>query len=503
MTDNDQTICRWLDDSARVYPDRVAIDDRGVETTYADLQQRVSILSAKLTGAGYRSGDRVATLTGSSADHVVWLFACARLGMALVPLSWRAAPAELAAALRVSDPMLIVVEDAYATLASAALSLLPDAPQRIGFEDHAVPARRHTQPPGDERRAVNADPLLILFTSGSTGPAKAAILTHSTCFWTNLSLSRVVPLGRDDVVLSVLPQHHAGGWNIQPLLAWSVGATVVLERTFDPRRVLKLIATRGVTTMMGVPTQYRRLAEDRTFRSTDLGTLRSAVVGGAPAPVNVLSAWHERGVKLTQGYGLTEAGPNVLCLPPEEAYNHVGSAGRPYPHIEVALASPETGAALTGAAVGELLVRGPGLFAGYFRDPDATAQALAGGWLHTGDLARRDSDGYYTIVGRLDDLYISGGENIAPLEVEDALLRHPAVAQVAVVGVPDEVWGQVGHAYVVLRPGVDADESMLIAHVRDHLAAFKAPAHVTFTDALPTTGLDKVSRRALREESHR
>ncbi|MBB1483169.1 AMP-binding protein [Tessaracoccus sp. MC1865] len=499
----DHTIDRWLTDSARSYPDRVAVDDRGVGTTYAGLERRVGRLSERLTRGGYRAGDRIATVTGSSTDHVVWFFACARLGIALVPLSWRSAPAELAHALRVADPMLVVVEDAYATVAGEGLALLPEPINTARFDTYGVPPRAHHTPAGPRRGPHNDDPLLIIFTSGSTGRPKAAVLTHDTCFWTNLSFSRVVPLNRDDVVLSVLPQHHAGGWNVQPLLAWSVGATVVLERTFDARRILQLIPARGITAMMGVPTHYRRLSEEYTFAETDLSTLRTAVVGGAPASAAVLRTWHARGVRLTQGYGLTEAGPNVLCLPPEDALERVGSAGRPYPHVEVALAEPVNGEPVVGPATGELLVRGPGLFAGYLGDPVATDDALRDGWLHTGDLATRDEAGYYSILGRTDDVYISGGENIAPVEVEEALLTHPAVAQAAVVGVPDDIWGEVGHAHVVLRPGATVDSAELIAHVRAQLAAFKAPARITFADALPTAGIDKVSRRALREESRR
>lgn len=500
---NDHTIARWLSDSARSYPERVAIDDRGVVTTYAGLERRVARLSARLTRGGYRSGDRIATITGSSTDHVVWFFACARLGMALVPLSWRMAPAELAQALKVADPMLVVVEDAYATLAGEALGLLPSPTPTARFDTYGVPTRAHHSPAGPRRGPHNDDPLLIIFTSGSTGRPKAAILSHETCFWTNLSFSRVVPLTRDDVVLSVLPQHHAGGWNVQPLLAWSVGATVVLERTFDARRILQLIPARGITAMMGVPTHYRRLSEEYAFEETDLSTLRTAVVGGAPASAAVLRTWHSRGVRLTQGYGLTEAGPNVLCLPPEDALERVGSAGRPYPHVEVALADQATGEHTVGAGTGELLVRGPGLFAGYLGDPLATDDALREGWLHTGDLASRDAEGYYTILGRSDDVYISGGENIAPAEVEEALLTHPAVARAAVVGIPDEVWGEVGHAHVVLRPGESTDADALIAHVRAQLAAFKAPALVSFVAALPTTEIGKISRKALRESSSR
>lgn len=497
---NDHTIDRWLTDSARSYPDRVAIDDRGVVTTYAGLERRVVRLAERLDRGGYRAGDRIATVTGSSTDHVVWFFACARLGIALVPLSWRSAGAELAYALTVADPMLVVVEDAYDTLAAEALDLLPERIPTARFDTYGVPARSHRSPAGPRRGPHNDDPLLVIFTSGSTGRPKAAVLTHETCFWTNLSFSRVVPLNRDDVVLAVLPQHHAGGWNVQPLLAWSVGATVVLERTFDARRILQLIPARGITAMMGVPTHYRRLSEEYAFPETDLSTLRTAVVGGAPASAAMLRAWHERGVRLTQGYGLTEAGPNVLCLPPEDALARVGSAGRPYPHVEVTLADPVTGEHLACPATGELLVRGPGLFSGYLGDPLATDDALRDGWLHTGDLARCDEQGYFTILGRTDDVYISGGENISPVEVEEALLTHPAVAQAAVVGMPDDVWGEVGHAHVVLRAGHTADADDLIAHVRSNLAAFKAPARVSFVDELPTGGLDKVSRRALRGE---
>lgn len=492
---------RWLADSARAFGDRVAIDDRGVTLTYAQLDRRVDRLVARLAEAGYAAGDRVATVTDNSADHVVLFFACARLGVALVPLSWRLATGELAEQLQTSDPMLVVYEDEYAPLARRALAQLIDPPAAVAFGplEREVPPRTHREPAATPRPPRNDDPLLILFTSGSSGHPKAAVLTHATCLWTNLSFPRTAPLTRDDVVLSVLPQHHAGSWNIQPLLAWWVGATVVLERTFDPRRILTLIPARGVTALMGVPTHYQLLASDRAFAATDLSTLTTAVVGGAPAPAPLLRTWHARGIRLTQGYGLTEAGPNVLCLLPEEAFDHVGSAGRPYHHVECALADPVTGALLEGPATGVLLVRSPGVFAGYFRDPDATARVLVDGWLRTGDLVHRDAAGYHTVVDRVDDLYISGGENVSPAEVEAVLHRHPAVAEVVVVGVPDERWGEVGEAHVVPRAGVVVDAEELASHCRSHLAHFKVPARFVLTDALPTGTLDKVRRSAVRE----
>src|SRR5690606_36537959 len=284
---------------------------------------------------------------------------------------------ELADQLTQSDPSLLLVEEMTETLARGALSRVPAGIPtaqigQVGVEQ-PVPAPWHggsdLGPLLEEAGPVrDEDPLLMVFTSGSSARPKAAVLTHASCFWTNLSLSRTLELDETDIVLSVLPQFHVGGWNIQPLLAWWTGATVVLERSFDPGRALCLIAEHKVTTMMGVPTHYARLAEHPSFERTDLSALRSAVVGRAHMPAPLLRIFHAHGVALTQGYGLTEAGPNVLCVPPREAMERVGWAGVPYPHVEVQLADPATGELLPGPCPGELLVRGPGLFAGCLRD---------------------------------------------------------------------------------------------------------------------------------------
>jgi fatty-acyl-CoA synthase len=236
----------------------------------------------------------------------------------------------------------------------------------------------HVRPPLElpDRGAPGApdpdDPLLLIYTSGTTGKPKGALLTHANCFWTNLSFDLATGIGGDDVVLAFLPQFHCGGWNVQPLLAWWKGARVILERQFDAERALRLIGEKGVTTMMGVPANYLFMAQSPAFATAELATLRRAVVGGAPMPVPLIEQWRERGVEVVQGYGLTEAAPNVLCLPPEDAMRKIGSAGKPYPYVEVDVAED-----------GELLVRGPNVFAGYWRNEEATAAALAGGWLHT------------------------------------------------------------------------------------------------------------------------
>jgi fatty-acyl-CoA synthase len=271
----------------------------------------------------------------------------------------------------------------------------------------------------------------------------------------------------------------------------------VLERSFDARSCLGLIAEKRVTTMMGVPANYLFMAQEPGFAKADLSSLRRAVVGGAPMPEALLEAWQARGVAIVQGYGLTEAAPNVLCLPPEDAVRKQGYAGKPYPYVDVALRDDETGRLLAGAATGELVVRGPNVFAGYWGRPEATEAAFADGWLLTGDVAERDAEGYYRICGRVKDMYISGGENVYPAEVESVLHEHDAVTDAAVVGAPDERWGEAGIAFVVLEDGSAATPEELREWCSARLARFKVPREVRFVDELPRSGMGKVLKDEL------
>ncbi len=494
------TIGRWTSDRARSTPDRVAVDDGKSSVNYAELEARAKRLADMLRRAGHAPGDRVATLTGNSADHVVVFFACAKARLVLVPLSWRLSAREIAEQLEHAAAGLLLVEPALAELAAAAHARLghPMPTASLGLDGVESEFGAADIPAAEQDAVLDDDPLLMLYTSGTTGQPKCVVLTHANCFWTNLSLSLTVHLGNEDIVLSVLPQFHVGGWNIQPLLAWWCGATVLLQRTFDAGQVLQLIAQRRVTTMMGVPTNYLFLAEHPDFASTDLSSLRHAIVGGAPMPEPLLRTWHARDVSLVQGYGLSEAAPNVLCLPDEDARRKLGFAGKPYPHVDTAVADPQTGELLEGVADGELLVRGPNVFAGYWRDPDATALALREGWLHTGDLVHRDDEGFFRILDRLDDMFISGGENISPTEVENVLYSHPAVGEAAVVGQPHERWGQVGVAFIVRRLGIPVEAEELIAYCHSELAGYKVPREVRFVDALPYSEVGKLLRRQLR-----
>jgi len=502
IDDGPHTVGRWLMDRAARSPERIAIDDRGVTTDYATLAARSAALADALRDAGYGPGDRIATVSGNSTDHVVAFFACAVAGIAFVPLSWRLTPRELADVLTRSDPALVLVEDEYEALAGAALRIAERMPPTAVLGTTGVEASIPPGPRARTRRSVrDDDPLLIIFTSGSEAAPKGVVLTHANCFWNNLALAQALPLTKDDVVLAMLPQFHVAAWNCQPLLAWWVGATVVLERSFQPARVLQLIADRGITAMMGVPTQYAMLAAERDAASSDTSSLRLALVGGATMPVELQRTWAQRGLPLTQGYGLTEAGPNVLHLPAAEAAAAPGAVGRPYPHVSVRVVDPATGLTLEGEATGELWVRGPSVFAGFLGDDAATARAMSGEWLRSGDLVSRDADGVYRVVDRIKDIYISGGENVAPAEVEYALCLHPLVAAAAVVGVPDDVWGERGIAFVVPASGAALSADEVLAHARRNLAAFKIPVHIEFVDELPRSTIEKLARSRLRERA--
>ena len=481
------TLGRWIRDRARTTPERIAIDFEGRLVTYRELDEQSERLAGALLERGLRRGDRLATLSGNSPEHVAVFFACAKAGLTLLPLSWRLSPVELAYQLDDAEPRLLLVAAEHDELAAGALA----AASRPPASEPLVPGGG-----GDAYDAPvsDGDGLLLVYTSGTTGKPKGAVLTHANCFWTNLGLDLATGVSGDDVVLQVLPQFHCGGWNVQPLLAWWKGARVVLERTFDAARCLGLIEQKGVTTMMGVPANYLFMAQEPDFERRDLSSLRTAVVGGAPMPEPLIETWARRGVAVIQGYGLTEAAPNVLCLPPEDALGKQGYAGKPYPFVDVAVLDETSGALLGGPATGELVVRGPNVFAGYWRNTEATEAAFAEGWLRTGDIAERDAEGYYRIRGRSKELYISGGENVYPAEVEAALLEHAAVADAAVIGVPDERWGETGVAVVVLESEVAADEGELAEHLRARLASFKLPRRYVFVDELPRSGVGKVVR---------
>ncbi|MEZ4515721.1 MAG: AMP-binding protein [Chloroflexota bacterium] len=297
-----------------------------------------------------------------------------------------------------------------------------------------------------------------------------------------------------------LPMFHTGGFNVFTAPLVHIGGTSVVCKGFDPDQTFDLIRDNGVNLFVGVPTMHLMLMQHPRWKEADLSNLKICGSGGASCPQPVVDAFAERDILLFTGYGLTEAGPNTFWLPPEQRLANPQSVGYPLMHIDVSIVR-EDGSACGPDEIGELLVRGPHVCRGYWNKPEETANAITPeGWLHTGDLARRDSDGRYYIVGRIKDMIISGGENVYPAEVESVMHAHPAVAEAALVGIPDEKWGEVGWAFIVVKPGRVLTEDELIAFCRERLAKFKLPKAVIFLDALPKTGANKIDKKLLAEQ---
>ncbi len=495
--DDGRLVGGWIGEGGAADPEHIAIAFHSRTMTYRELDDRSTRLALALLARGLEPGARVASVTENHPEHVVLLFACAKAGLILAPLNWRLAPDELRMQVELFDPSLLVVSSTQWPRVSGD----PTLGARVLLHLETLDETLETSSATGELPEVNEqDGLLLIATSGTTGTPKGALLTHANCYWTNRSLDSAVPMAVDDIVLQVLPQYHIGGWNVQPLLGWWRGATVVLESAFDAARVLDVIKRDRVTTMMGVPTTYLMLAPHPAVDEADLTSLHTVIVGGAAMPRTLVDRWRDKGVAVLQGYGLTEAAPNVCCLSSDEAARHPGSVGQAYRYVEVAIRDAN-GDTIVGTGRGELWVRGPNVFAGYWHDPAATASVLVDGWLDTGDVAERDCDGFYRIVGRSKEMFVSGGENVYPVEVERVLTAFDDVAEAAVVSTLDATWGETGVAFVVPRRGSDIDVEALLAHCRAHLAAFKVPRSIEVVNELPQTHIGKVNKAALRHRA--
>jgi fatty-acyl-CoA synthase len=465
----------------------------------------VVALAAGLHELGVRRGDRVAMLMENSPGFVQVLFAAANLGAIAVPINFRLAAPEVSYVLADSGAVALVVSDRFAELAGAALADGEHGVRQVITESPveglstttldgllATRARR-----GPDPLIADGDTCVIMYTSGTTGRPKGAMLTHANMLWNAIQvLTYGEGLGSSAVTIAALPMFHIGalGGSVLPILY--AGGTVLTVRAFDPRRMLELIQTYRVSTQVLVPVMWAAVAQVPDFAAFDASSVRYVVCGGAPCPLPVIEFYQRHGWPFQEGFGMTETAPSALVLDAEFVVSHAGSVGRPVMHVDARIVDAEEHNVPVGE-VGELVLRGPNVFAGYWGRPEETAEAFRGGWFHTGDLGRMDAAGFITLVDRKKDMIISGGENVYPIEVEQVLFAHDAVADVAVIGVPDQRWGETVVAVVVRSVDVGADK--LIAYTRDRLAHFKCPTRVEFVDELPRTATGKVLKRDLRE----
>lgn len=494
----------WLARRELLTPDKIGLieSESGTRLTYRDLNLRARALAAQLARHyQIRQGERVAILALNAPEYLDAFFACALLGAVLVPLNWRLALPELITILRDCEPKLLLHDTSHAQRASEIADIFHTSGELalLAFADFPGAARELAALAEPFMSADGEEPAVILYTSGTTGVPKGAMLSHRMITWNAINTQISWGLRETDITPTFAPFFHAGGLNVLTTPLYHLGGTVVLLRSSDPQAILHVIEREHCTIVFAVPTVFQGMMEHSAFARTDFSSLRFCVTGGSSCPIPVIQGYAARGLEFRQGYGLTEVGVNCFSLAPEDALRKAGSVGRPIFHSRARIVDSEERDVAPGA-VGELILAGPHVCSGYWRRPEATAEVNRGGWWHTGDLVRCDSEGYYYIVGRKKDLYISGGENIYPAEVEAVIVTHPGVLEVAIIPQPDPRWGEVGLAIVVPREPGSLSSKDIFDYCAGKLARYKIPRAVRFVEALPRNAMGKVMKAELAKQ---
>ena len=502
-------IAWWVQRWSELNPAKPAIFFEGREITYLQLHQKANQTSCWLQSLGIEKGDRVAVMLENCPEFIDLYLACSRLGAIFVPVNFRLAAPELDYTLRNSRPRLFIFGSACTdTVMSLNLNHrrplmelasigVPSASSDILSYDSGVEGFSGGRPfltkslgPADPE-----EPQVIMYTSGTTGQPKGAVLSHRKTFFNCLNADIFFKLHFDDLMLIVLPLFHSGGLFIQASPILYKGATMVIHPRFDPARVYEDIERFKINKFLGVPTVYRALLKEEPNKKRDLSSLQVCAIGGEKTTHDLLLTCKKAGFPLRQIMGQTET--SILLWASEEAsIQKPGTVGRPVFHAEVNLLDRD-GRPVKPGEVGEIVVRGSIMMKEYWQDPVKTEETIKNGWLRTGDLARMDDDGYFYLVDRAKDMYISGGENVYPAEVEKVLREHPMIEEIAIIGVPDDVWGEVGHAFVILKAGANLQADELISFCNGRIARYKWPKRVTFCDDFPRTTLGKVRKSML------
>jgi fatty-acyl-CoA synthase len=500
----------WPSRWARRRPDALALADDERRLSWSAFEARVARAAGWLDALGVGAGDRVAILLRNRTAYLELLFAAARIGAITLPINLRLAPREIAYMLDDCRPCAVFHEAEAAELlakASAAADHRPRVRVVVGGDSDAYESQliAATPYPG-VRPCVPDDPVILMYTSGTTGSPKGALLPHRKSLYNSLNAALAFGIEPDDRVLVVAPLFHSLGLQILAIPVLHGGGGLILQSHFEPERVWECVASERISYFGGVPSMHQRLYD--TLRAApddcwDLESLRFIFTAGSAVSVDLIRAFEARGLVLEQGYGQTESS-TLCCLDAKDAVRKAGSVGLPVHHCELRIVTRESRALapcdwrdVAVGETGELVVRGPITMLGYWENPEATDETLIDAWLCTGDLARIDDEGYVTLVGRARDMFISGGENVYPAEVEAVLREHPSVREIAVVGVPDERWGEVGRGHVLLEAGHELDAESLTAWARERLAAFKLPKTFVVESELPRTESGKIKKHEL------
>ncbi|MGW0759997.1 o-succinylbenzoate--CoA ligase [Streptomyces sp. NPDC002814] len=486
----------WPARRARKTPHRTALIHGETAFTYAELYDRTTRLAHALRARGVRRGDRIAYLGPNHPSYLETLFAAGTLGAVFVPLNTRLAGPEIAYQLADSGAKALVYGPAFQGLVAGLPGSTDVRTYVEAGAEYEEALASVSQEPIDEPVGAD-DTCIIMYTSGTTGRPKGAMLTHGNLTWNAINVLVDTDLIADERALVSAPLFHTAGLNMLTLPVLLKGGTCVLVEAFVPEATFDLIERHRITFMFGVPTMFEQIARHPRWPDADLSSLRILTCGGSPVPTPLIAAYQERGLTFLQGYGMTEASPGTLFLDAEHALSKAGSAGVPHFFSDVRVVRPDLAPVDVGET-GEIVVRGPNVMAGYWGLAEETAGSFADGWFRSGDAARVDEDGYVFIVDRIKDMIISGGENIYPAEIEDLLLAHPDIVECAVIGVPDDKWGEVPRAVVVPREDVSVDPDEILASLSGRLAKYKIPKSVVLADELPRTASGKLLKSRVR-----
>jgi fatty-acyl-CoA synthase len=495
----------WVAHYASTRGGAIAMEDlaTGRTFTYAELDERVGRLASGLRERlGVARGDRVAVLAHNSTDLFEIQFACTRIGAIFAPMNWRLTFPELRFIVADCQPVVLFHDPDFAD-AARDLGAACGVRHLCGREPaDSVYERLIADGSGDiaSEPLTHDDIATILYTSGTTGHPKGAIITHGMRFWQLINLTGPCRVTTESTSLVALPQFHVGGLDVFANPVFHFGGKNVVMRAYDPALTLKLFCDRqaNITHFIGAPAHYQFMAQLPQFAEAAFNPNLLAYVAAAPVPLPLLHQWRDQGLRLIQGYGMTETCSVITIMEPEDALPKAGSAGKPCLHLAMRLVRADGTDAPPGE-IGEIWVKGPSNTPGYWQRPEASAATFTDGWLRTGDAALTDKDGFYYIVDRWKDMYISGGENVYPAEVEDVLYQLPAIAEVAIIGVPDERWGEIGRAIIALKPDAALTEAEVYQHCEVNLAHYKHPRSIRFVDTLPRNATGKVHKPTLRQ----
>jgi fatty-acyl-CoA synthase len=501
-------IGEWVRKWASIRPDKIAIICEETTLTYGQLASRVNRLANLIHRKGIKKGDRVAVLLYNSKEYVEIVLALSITGAILVPLNFRLSGEELEFILKDSESETLVFDEEFMHVVEAIKGNIPIREGNYicvgkAISSWAIHYEKTVMGESPEefradRPIDGEDPQIIMYTSGTTGLPKGTILSHRKTFYNVLNADIFYGLTSEDIILVSRALFHSGGLLVETAPMLYKGGTIILKKRFRPQEILEAIEKHRVTVIEAAATMYNFILQQCDLKKYDLSSLRCCFTGGERVPPSLLKEYLNKGITISQCYGQTETS-TIAWLPLEEAQRKLGSVGIPVFHGNVKIVDKE-GKEVKPGEVGEIIVSGPILMTGYWRKPQQTGETIKDGWLHTGDLAKKDEEGFLYVVDRGKDMFISGGENVYPAEVEKIYLENPNILNVAVVGVPDERWGEVGIVFIVMKEGEELTEEEALKLCEGRIARYKIPRQVVFLTELPMTASQKIRRNKLRED---